>query len=73
MAIRFVQDVQIAAQIVIVWHRFAQQIEQRDAWRRLIRVMGLRGPRHHEERTRRRPIDELDHPVDHAPIFDAPG
>ena len=73
MAIRFVQDVQIAAQIVIVWHWFAQQIEQRNAWRGHIRVMGLRGPRHHEEWTRRRPPDELDHPVHHAPIFDSPG
>ena len=73
MAIRFVQDVQIAAEVVVVGHRFAQEIEQRDTRRRLIRMMGLRRPRHHEERTCRRPLDEVDHPVHHAPIFDAPG
>ncbi len=42
MAIRFVQDVQIAAEVVDVGHRFAQQIEERDAGVRLVRMMGLR-------------------------------
>ena len=53
MAIRLVQDVQIPPEIVLIGHRLAQQLEQRHARRRLIRVMRLRGPRHQEERARR--------------------
>ena len=36
-------------------------------------MMRLRRPPHHEERPVRRLRDEVDHPVHHAAVLDAPG
>ena len=46
MTIRFVQDVQIAVEVVVVRRRLAQELEHRDAGRRFVRMMRLRGPPH---------------------------
>ena len=50
MAVGLVQDVEIAIELVLIRHRFALHLEQRDARRRLVRMMRLRRPPHHEER-----------------------
>ena len=45
MPVGFVEDVQISVQVVVVGHRLADEIEQRDAGRRLVGMVRLLRPR----------------------------
>ena len=73
MAIGLVQHVQIPFELVLIGHRFALKAQKRDVRRWFVRMMRLRRPSHHEEGPVGRLRDEVDHPVHHAAVFDAPG
>ena len=72
MTVRFVEDVEVPLQVVVVGRLFPEQAQSRDAGRRLIGMMRLGGPAHEKERLGWIALDRFDDRVDHAAVFDAP-